>query len=220
MHLYSNPAVFSSDDESDGSGETVGSSIIWSGSISDKFLTLLLSSVLSERKDKEKDKNCLFLKSEGGCLYAATSVVDWLEQNPLTTVATGSCMSAAVPIVAAGQKGRRLATHRTRFMLHSVWAELPAVHLNSLKKEAEEMEYSWQAYCEMLARHTGKYDVNWWKKKCNTEAGWYFSPEEAVDLGIIDSVVEDSYLLEALSPSKKLSSKTTKRKAKKTKKKK
>jgi ATP-dependent protease ClpP protease subunit len=200
-------------EDSDGTGEKVGKVLIYSGEISWKFHSFMESALVPKLPPKLTPTH-LVLNSYGGDVCVALSLVDWLEMSKgLATVATGACMSAAVPIIAAGKKGQRFATPRTRFMLHTIhgYYDQP-LYLDYLDKEKKEFEVEMNMYAEIMARHTGTYDLEWWKKTINTDPCKYFSAEEAIELGIIDAVMGES----RTSPIP--INKTTKRRTKKTKK--
>lgn len=155
------------------------------------FHVLMASNITNFGFNRKSDlAKVLVLNSEGGFISIAHSVVDLMELYPTPVIATGNCMSAAVPIVAAGKKGHRFATPKTRFMLHAGGNTYgKALTLDYMNAEAKEFKTSEKVYSEIMAEHTGTHSANWWFKKCNRESCWYFSPEEALELGIIDKII-------------------------------
>lgn len=172
--------------------------LIYSGLVDDRLLVFLWDNLLNAgtRLDKSegmaKEGRRLFINSTGGCTYTMSSIIDLFEEvDDLTVVATGACMSATVPIIAAGTPGKRLATHRTRFMLHPSWEifEHP-MELEDIDAEKGEFEAGEDAYSKIMSRYCHQ-SYLWWRKKLSKHKSWYFDAEKALELGIIDRIIPD-----------------------------
>lgn len=153
--------------------------MIWSGDIENEFLIKLLVALSSEDRS-------LTICSTGGCPNIATAAVDVLERIPTEIIATGACMSAAVPILSAGRA--RKATPRTMFMMHPPTIDIhdaSVVHL-SREKDAT-MKLFWDS-CVTLGKHTIQ-KAEWWFDKSISQDPWYFGVDEALNLGLIDEVI-------------------------------
>jgi ATP-dependent protease ClpP protease subunit len=187
------------EDDSEGYSAVLGKDLIYHGEVGPKLACFLWENVLRSKCrliDSEagaaKEGRRLFLNSGGGSVYDMLSIIDLFEEAwDLATVATGTCMSAAVPIVAAGTPGKRFATWRTRFMLHPGWDcfEDP-IEMEPLKAELEQFKESEILYNEIMARYCNN-STAWWNKKLTNHVPWYFGPEEALALGIIDHIIPD-----------------------------
>ncbi len=186
---------------SQGSGGTssavVGKTLIYSGDINDNFVTFLWENLLKQGVDlwnkksgAAKESRRLILSSAGGSPENVLSIVDLFEHiEDLTTCATGTCMSAAVPIVAAGSADSRYATPRTRFMVHSpVWdneastRKFSQVHVQELKLLEDQ-------FADVLTKYTRK-SRKFWLGLLKRDEGYFFNAEEAKELGVIDKIVE------------------------------
>ena len=193
------PTRLRSDDD-DGDGYSAvssnGKDLIYCGDVGPKLAAFLWEHILKggaklggEATTREGRR--LFLNSCGGSVYDMLSIVDLFEEAyDLTTVATGYCMSAAVPIVASGTPGKRYATWRTRFMVHPMRDTSLSTELEPLRSEMVEFEAVDKSYCDILARychHTRK----WWEAKLRASSPWYFCAKEALIHGIIDHIVPD-----------------------------
>lgn len=91
-----------------------------SGRIDDSSVHKILEKMMSAFfKDTEKEI-VLWINSSGGETSQAISFYDTVKiyQPKLITIATGSCMSAAIPFLLAGDKEMRMATKRTQFLIH------------------------------------------------------------------------------------------------------
>jgi len=182
----------------DGYAAVRGNDLIFSGDVDDRMFSFLWDGLLKSgiKLDgpaaKGKENRRLFLNSLGGSCYTANSIVDLFEEvDDLTTIATGACMSAAVPIIAAGTPGQRFATHRTRFMLHPAY-DTPDGRFERTDYQANEEEIAAVEliYSQVMARYCAG-TLKWWQEKLSTHKPWYFSAEEAKKLGIIDEVMKD-----------------------------
>lgn len=172
--------------------------LVASGDVGPKLTTFLFEHILrsacklDEDTSKTKEGKRLWLNSFGGCTSSMSSIVDLFEEAwDLSTVATGACMSAAVPIIAAGTPGKRYATWRTRFMLHPSWDVFESpVERAFLENELAEFKDSEDKYAAILARYC-EHDKKWWLKKCDCRNPWYFGAKEALKHGIIDHIISD-----------------------------
>ena len=176
----------------------IGKDLIFSGEVGSKLSVFLWENLLragsrlDEDTSKTKEGRRLFLNSTGGSTETMFSIVDLMEEvEDISTVATGSCMSAAVPIIAAGTPGKRYATHRTRFLIHPAWWD-PSRPLEKeeIAAETEEFEIIHDSYAAIMARYC-KHAKTWWRTKLDTHRPWYFGAAEAKEHGIIDHVLAD-----------------------------
>lgn len=182
----------STEDNDDGSGWTSGNTVIWCGDVDNRMSAFLWANLMYHNKKTTdaKEGKRLVVNSGGGCINEMCAIVDLMEEaDLLTTVATGSCMSAAVPIVAAGTPGLRFATHRCRFMIHP-----PSIHIgdSSIQDlDLERGEFSWavEAYADIMARYC-YHTRRWWRDRLS-KGPWYFGSQVAVEHGIIDTVLTD-----------------------------
>ena len=100
----------------------------------------------------------LFVSSHGGNVSDMFSIVDVMEMVKestcdIETVGVGKVMSAGVPILAAGTKGKRRVGRNCRIMLHNVMAASGGTIL-SMENELEEIKWVQERYIETLASST------------------------------------------------------------------
>lgn len=179
------------------SAAVVGKTLIYSGEIDDNFFTFIWENLLKmgadiwdRRQKKVKEDRRLVLNSCGGNTDTMFSIVDLFEHSKaLTTVATGDCMSAAVPVIAAGTPGCRFATPRTRFMVHSPWDVSDDDTRRHAETKAKELKVAEKRYAEIMAAYT-KPDLSYWLAKLKTDEGYYFDAVMAKELGVIDGIIK------------------------------
>ncbi len=153
--------------------------LVWTKEIDEDFLKALL----------EEPSTQLLLSSPGGGTYVLGAALDHMSARDWTTRGTGCVMSAAVPILASGAKGRRSASPLCRFMVHA-----PAIHLNgegeetikSLSVDRAELEYADTVYFAALAERTGTSE-QCWRALCDGR-DYYFDAKTAKKLGVVDRV--------------------------------
>lgn len=149
--------------------------MIWAGEINDAFVKELL----------ESQPRNLVLSTVGGDIYSMLAAIDHLDEVPTPVMATGLVASAGILVLASGKKGERSATPRTRFMIHKPCLEVSS-DADTVRVETSEMSAQRDLYWRVLCEKTGKRQ-GWWEKKCEKQP-WYFGADEALSVGLIDSV--------------------------------
>lgn len=154
---------------------------IWTDSIDSEFSRKLIKYALAGGRE-------LYLNSYGGDCGHMCAALDLMEPGGWTVVASGAIMSAAVPILAVGDKGCRVCTSRTRFMIHlpKIWS-FGASTSDELKTESEELTQLEELYCGVLGRHTKK-PASFWSAKVKEKKDWYFGAAEALKFGLVDEI--------------------------------
>ena len=109
------------------------------------------------------------------------------KETEIHTIGMGKVMSAGVPLLAAGTKGKRKIGKNCRVMLHSVVAGNHGP-IHNLINEMEAVEQIQKMYINCLVSETKmtKKDI---KKMLERNVNVYLSAEEAVELGIADIIV-------------------------------
>ena len=109
------------------------------------------------------------------------------EETEIHTIGMGKVMSAGVPLLAAGTKGKRKIGKNCRVMIHSVVAGNHGP-IHNLINEMEAVEQIQKMYINCLVSETNmtKKDV---KKMLERNVNVYLYAEEAVELGIADIII-------------------------------
>jgi len=134
----------------------------------------------------------MFVSTHGGSasdMFSILDVMDAIKKNTcdIETVGIGKVMSAGVPILAAGTKGKRKIGKNCRIMLHNVMAGFGGTIFN-MENELEEIKWVQDRYIEVLAGYT-KLTKPKLKKMLKSQRDIYISAEEAVKLGIADKII-------------------------------
>lgn len=116
-------------------------------------------------------------------LHDATKTI----KCPIHTMGLGTVMSAAVLLVACGEKGQRWAGDNTTFMIHVPSWDKTYTAQHHHKIEVEESERLWKRWYVLMGRYTNK-DSKFWERLCNKKVDIYFDAEQALEWGIIDQI--------------------------------
>lgn len=170
-----------------------GRYLVYSGVVDSRLLAFVADVIRPFQRPQKKDP-CLVLYSCGGDVYTMNAILDLMDlHGRVSTIATGACMSAAVPIIAAGRPGHRYATPRTRFMLHagSIGVD-SSLTLDELRAESTELNGVEDNYAQTLAKVTKK-TAAWWRDNMSSKSSRYLSAQEAKKLGIIDHIITSPF---------------------------
>ena len=134
----------------------------------------------------------MMVSTHGGAASDMFSILDVMDMVKgrtcdIETFGIGKVMSAGVPILAAGTKGRRKVGRNCRIMLHNVMAGTGGT-IFSIENELEEIKWVQERYIETLASYT-KLTPAKIKKLLKTQKDVYISAEEAIKMGIADEII-------------------------------
>ncbi|HZT14396.1 MAG TPA: ATP-dependent Clp endopeptidase proteolytic subunit ClpP [Gaiellaceae bacterium] len=155
--------------------------------IDDQIANLVIAQLIHlESEDPDKDVY-MYINSPGGSVYAGLAVYDTMQyiKPDVNTTCVGIAMSMGSLLLAGGAKGKRMALPNSRILIHQVSGgfqgqgtdiEIQAREVIGLKRRLE----------EIYANHTGKAQE---EISRDMERDFFMSPQEAVDYGIIDTVI-------------------------------
>lgn len=157
-----------------------------------------LEAFKSANKDDEflkavKFPNLRFvLSSYGGSVHAANSIVAAFEMAKkagfvIEIYATGTIMSAGIPIFCSGSKGYRFSDAYTTFMIHNISTFIYGTS-PELRNEMEQLKRLEEIYFNIVLRNS-KIGKKRLEEMLKYPLDKYFSAEEAVKFGIVDKVV-------------------------------
>ncbi len=131
----------------------------------------------------------LIINSPGGLALSLFSIYDIMRacSCPIWTFGVGSVMSAAVPLLAAGEKGERRISARSRVLIHAVSCGIPHTTLDFLRTYVDEVEEMQKTMNGIMLTETKltKKDI----AKLMDGKDHFFGAKEAVAMGIADKVV-------------------------------
>lgn len=158
--------------------------------VNDVVANLLVAQMFFlESSDPEKPIH-LYINSPGGSVYAGLGIYDVMQyvKPEVYTYCTGLAASMGAFLLTAGSKGNRYALPNARIMIHQPLGGARG-QASDIEIQAKEILYLKKKLTEALAKHTGKTMEEMQKA---TDRDNYLSAIEAVDMGLIDKVVEKS----------------------------
>jgi ATP-dependent Clp protease protease subunit len=155
--------------------------------VDDMVANLIVAQLLHlESDDPEKDIS-IYINSPGGSIYAGMAIYDTMQfiKPDVQTICCGVAMSMGSLLLTAGAKGKRLSLPNSRILIHQPSAGFEGqstdieIHMNEILKTREMID-------ELYALHTGQ-SVE--EVHQAMERDRFFTPEQAVEYGLIDKVV-------------------------------
>ena len=143
--------------------------------------------ILANRPEEKKtDPINLLLNSNGGDVYEALGIIDYIESLsvPVNIIARGRAMSAGAMILCCGT-GVRAASKSTTIMVHEASAEIFGKSAD-IKANADHIDELEEDFYKIMANKT-KQDEEFWRKACRKD--FYMSAIKAKELGLIDEVI-------------------------------
>jgi ATP-dependent Clp protease protease subunit len=134
----------------------------------------------------------MMISTHGGTasdMFSILDVMDMIKERTcdIETFGIGKVMSAGVPILAAGTKGKRKVGRNCRIMLHNVMAGTGGT-IFSMENELEEIKWVQERYIETLASNSNLTPAKI-KKLLKAQRDVYISAEEAIKMGIADEII-------------------------------
>ena len=158
--------------------------------VSDTSASLTIAQLLFlESTDPDKDIQ-LYINSPGGSVTAGWAVYDTMQyiKCDVSTICLGLAASFGAFLLAGGAHGKRMALPNSEIMIHQ-----PAMHGNGIQGPASDikimsdyMQKSRQRLNRVLAVNTGRSEEEIAR---DTERDNFMSAEEALEYGLIDSIL-------------------------------
>ncbi len=157
--------------------------------INDQVANLTVAQLLFlNREDPEREIQ-MYINSPGGMIYAGLAIYDTIRQisAPVMTVAVGLTASFGTVLLAAGTKGRRFALPNATIHMHQPWTSGGGGQATDIDIQAREILRQRDLLNQILAERT---DQPIERIEEDTDRDRYMSAQQAVDYGLIDSVLE------------------------------
>jgi ATP-dependent Clp protease, protease subunit len=164
--------------------------------VDDQIANVITAQLLFlEAEDPDKDIS-LYINSPGGSSYAGMAIYDAMQyvRCNVRTTCTGMGMSAAAMILAGGAPGKRFVLPNAKVMIHQGsggFRGTPA-DIQIAAKEILEMT---RRMAEIIARHSGQ-PVEQVLKDIDRDR--FMAPQEAVEYGLVDQVIDSSAVREVV----------------------
>ena len=167
--------------------------------IDDTVANLICAQLIHlESENPDRDIN-IYINSPGGDITSLFAIYDTMQfiKNDIATICLGQAASAAAVLLAAGTKGKRLALPHSRVLLHQPYGQVGYGQVTDLEIAAKEILRMRDLLEEILAKHTGK---SMERIHADTDRDFVIEANEAVEYGIIDSVISSRELTDRSGP--------------------
>ncbi len=140
-----------------------------------------------EAEDPEKDIY-LYINSPGGSVYDGLGIFDTMQhvKPDVHTVCVGLAASMGAFLLAAGSRGKRSSLKHSRIMIHQPIGGARG-QASDIRIQADEILFLKGRLNKELSDRTGQ-PLD--KIEEDTDRDFFMSPSEAVEYGIIDSVLD------------------------------
>lgn len=158
--------------------------------INDQVANLIVAQLLFLDREDPDRRIQMYINSPGGVVYAGMAIYDTMQQvsAPVSTVAVGLTASFGTVLLTAGRKGLRLALPNATIHMHQPLGGAQG-QASDIVIQANEIVRLKEQLINIFVKHTGRdRDVI----ERDTDRDIYLSAAQAVEYGLIDSVLEES----------------------------
>ncbi len=155
--------------------------------ISDPVANTLIAQLLYlEREDPDKDIN-MYIQSPGGVISAGLAIYDTMQllRPHVSTICVGMAASMATVLLCAGTKGKRYALPHATIHMHQAMGGAQG-QASDIVIAAREIMRQQDIIKDILVRHTGQPME---KVTHDTDRDFYLNPDQAMEYGIIDEIL-------------------------------
>ena len=156
--------------------------------IDDHVANIVIAQLLFlESEDPDKDIY-LYINSPGGIVTAGLAIYDTMQyvKCPVSTICVGQASSMAAVLLAAGEKGKRIALPNARIMIHQPLGGAQG-QATEIEIQAREILRVRETINGILSKHAGQ---TLEKVAADTDRDFFMSAAEASAYGIIDRIIE------------------------------
>lgn len=163
--------------------------IFLAGPVDESMANLVIAQLLFLSSEDPKRDIQLYINSPGGSVTEGLAIYDTMQhiKPDVSTVCVGLAASMGAVLLSAGKRGKRFSLPNSQIMLHQVMggATGQAVEIEITAKQILKTKAQLN---KILSEHT-KQSLK--KIERDTDRDFYLTAEEAVDYGLIDSVIKE-----------------------------
>ncbi len=158
--------------------------------INDQIANLTVAQLLFLQSQDPERNIQMFINSPGGVVYSGLAIYDTMQQisAPVSTTAVGITASFGTVLLTAGAKGLRYALPNATIHMHQPLGGAQG-QASDIVIQANEIMRLKERLTDILVHHTGRErDVI----ERDTDRDLYLGADQAVEYGLIDSVLESA----------------------------
>lgn len=162
--------------------------IFLSGPVHDQVSTLIVAQLLFLEAENPKKEIAFYINSPGGSVTAGMAMYDTMKyiKPAVSTMCIGMAASMGSLLLTAGEKDMRFSLPNSRIMVHQPSAGFQG-QASDIERHAQDILETKKRLNEIYVDHTGQ-DYETIEKTLDRDT--FMTPDEAVDFGLIDKVIE------------------------------
>lgn len=158
--------------------------------VNDTVANLLVAQMLFLEQNNPEAPIHFYINSPGGSVYAGLGIYDIMQyiSCPVHTYCLGMAASMGSLLLTAGEPGHRSALPHSRIMIHQPLGGARG-QASDIQIQAEEIQTLKEQLNDIYIKHSAV-DMTKEKILSATDRDNYLSPGEAIELGLIDNIIE------------------------------
>lgn len=159
--------------------------------VDDMIANLIIAQLLFLESEDPSKEIYLYINSPGGVITSGLAIYDTMQyvKAPIVTTCIGQAASMGAVLLAGGEKGKRYALPHSRILIHQPLGGTQG-QASDIDIQAREILRMREELNKILAKHTGQ-PVE--KVEKDTERDYFMGPEQAIEYGIIDQILEKRF---------------------------
>src|SRR2546423_5060555 len=156
--------------------------------VTDDIANLIVAQLIHlESEDPDKDIS-LYVNSPGGSIYAVMAIYDTMQfiKPDVQSICCGIAMSMGSLLLTGGATGKRMSLPNSRILIHQPSAGFEG-QSSDIEIHAREILKTRDRIDQIYALHTGQAVE---QVHSDMERDRFFNPDQAVEYGLIDKVIE------------------------------
>jgi ATP-dependent Clp protease protease subunit len=158
--------------------------------VNDTVANLIMAQMLFLETDDPEAPIHFYINSPGGSVYAGLGIYDVMQyiSCPVHTYCVGLAASMGSLLLTAGAEGHRYSMPHSRIMIHQPLGGAQG-QCSDIQIQAKEIQDLKDQLNGIYINHSSK-EMSMDKIVEQTDRDNYLSPKEAIELGIIDQIIE------------------------------
>jgi ATP-dependent Clp protease protease subunit len=159
--------------------------------VDDMVANLVIAQLLFLESEDPSKEIYLYINSPGGIITSGLAIYDTMQyvKAPIVTTCIGQAASMGAVLLAGGEKGKRYALPHSRILIHQPLGGTQG-QASDIDIQAKEILRMREEINRILEKHTGQ-PIE--KVAKDTERDYFMSPEQAIEYGIIDQILEKRF---------------------------
>lgn len=162
--------------------------------VNDTVANLIMAQMMFLEQDDPESPIHFYINSPGGSVYAGLGIYDIMQyiNAPVYTYCVGMAASMGSLLLSAGEAGHRYALPHSRIMIHQPLGGAQG-QCSDIQIQAKEIEDLRKQLNDIYVHHT---TMDFDKVMIETDRDNYLAPKDAIELGLIDHVIEKTKKVE------------------------